>query len=97
MGPRTRHKISDLTSRPVPELRGVLRELVRGMRTVPNGELPELDAKIRKFESRSGFNSQTLLARVKSGEQRETWEVCEWLLLLDLRESIAALRSSSPR
>jgi len=97
MGARKKFKVSDLTSRPVPEQRQALEELVRDSRSLPNGEVTELDAKIRAYEDRFGFDSKTLLERVKSGEQRETWDICQWMMTLELRDSIAAKRPAPPR
>jgi hypothetical protein len=41
-------------------------------------------ARIRTFESRYEMTSSQLLERLKSGEERETAEIAEWLFLLQL-------------
>ena len=53
-----------------------------------NGELAALDARIARFEQIYEMSSETLLARMRSREQRETNEICTWLMLLDLRDRV---------
>ena len=53
-----------------------------------NGELDAINARIARLEQIYEMSSETLLARMRSREQRETNEICTWLMLLDLRKRV---------
>jgi len=75
-----------------PEARAErLREFVAATRQPPNGELAEAEAEIRTFEQRAGVDSDTMRREVSEGRRPETWDVCEWLLLLEERDRLASL------
>jgi hypothetical protein len=86
-------RLSDLAKLGAKEQETRLRNLVGATRRAPNGELGDLDARIRAHESRAGYDSETLRRRLLSGDEAETPEVCDWLMLLDLRERIASVVS----
>lgn len=86
-------RMSELAELGPSEKESRLRALVDASRRPPNGELRDLDAKIRQHEEAAGFDSTTLRQRLASGEQSETAIVCDWLMLLDLRERIASVAS----
>ena len=88
-------KLSDLEALAPEERDRRLDELVRSTTRGPNGEVAALDAQIEALERRHGFDSATLRRRLAAGEQSETPEVCDWLMLLDLRERIASVASRS--
>jgi len=72
-----------------------LGELVQATRLPVNGELATVDAALRGYEQRHGFDSETMRRRLTSGELSESTDVCEWLMLLNLRNRLASLASRS--
>lgn len=84
-----RLRLSELRDLPDVERSAKLRSLVEATRRPPNGEVARLDARIREREQEHGFSSAELRCRLAQGTVRETPAVCEWLMLLDLREHIA--------
>lgn len=68
-----------------------MAELVRVMRSEPNGEIADVDAQIRDFERRYELRSELMKAELAAGTRRETGEICRWLMLLKLRDRLASL------
>jgi hypothetical protein len=66
------------------------RELGTAARGKPNGELRDVDSRIHAFETRFGVDSATLRSEVASGKRPETWDVCQWLMLLQERDRLVA-------
>jgi len=66
----------------------LLSELVRDARTPPNGEAKEIDAEIRVFEQRYEMTSAQMVERLTGGQQRETFDICNWLMLLEVRDRL---------
>lgn len=78
-------------SRMTPESRASAElEMARAVRSRPNGEIKDLDAIVRGFEQKYGFDSETMKRRLDGGSLRETTDICEWLLNLKLREHVLA-------
>lgn len=71
------------------------RKMVEASRQPVNGELRALAAKIRRLEQRYEVTSEKMREQVASGERRETWEVCQWLMLLSDRDRLAERRQRS--
>jgi exonuclease VII small subunit len=67
-----------------------VKELVRAVNSMPNGEILDLDRQIRDYEEKFKLSSDALRHELAQGKRQETWEVCKWLLLLDQRDLIAA-------
>lgn len=67
------------------EFQAQVATLARAQREAREKGSPSLEARIRAFERRYEMTSEHLLARLRSGEQRETAEICEWLVLLAAR------------
>ena len=63
----------------------------------PNGAVRRTEAQIAAYEEKFGFPSEALADKLSAKEIQESWEVCEWLLLLDRRERFAKSRASSSR
>lgn len=61
-----------------------------------NGELVEVARKIDAYERRFGFSSAEMRAKLDAGELAETSEVCDWLMLLDLRSCIGTGGGQKP-
>jgi len=81
-----RVKLSDVAVMTPEELRAEAKALVRAQDEARERGSPSLDARIRRYEVRYEMTSDELRRRIRSGEQRETAEICEWLLLLAARE-----------
>jgi len=64
--------------------------LVDGSRAAREKGSPSLERRIRAFEMRYEMTSDELRRRLASGDQAETAEICEWLLLLAAREGRVA-------
>ncbi|HEU4544645.1 MAG TPA: hypothetical protein VFR23_26195 [Jiangellaceae bacterium] len=87
-------RLSELERLQPGEKEAKLRALVGAARQPPNGELRRLDMRIGEHEQRAGFGSAVLREKLTSGEVVETADVCDWLMLLELREGIG---TSVPR
>jgi hypothetical protein len=81
----TRVKLSSLAGLSDEELRGVVARLHQAADRRPNGELERVCARIRAYEQKYDVTSETMRHEVGDGLRRETSDVCQWLLLLDLR------------
>ena len=66
------------------------RELGTATRGKPNGEVRDVDQRIHAFEARFGIDSETLRNEVTSGARAETWDFCQWLMLLQERDRLVA-------
>ena len=77
-------RINDLSAMRAEEREGVLKQLAKDAAALPNGQRDSVLAKVRSFEERYEFSSASLLERLKSGSQRETAEIAEWLFCLKL-------------
>src|SRR5438132_10033559 len=89
------YRLTDWSKKTPAEREQILRELVQAVNQPPNGELAELDAEVRAFETRLGMDSETMRARLDAGEIEETLDLCKWLMALRLRDEIAALSARS--
>ena len=64
---------------------------LRSVVPVPSAEkLAELDAEIKAFEAKHGFDSTEMRARLNSRALEETSDVCDWLIALDLRARLGS-------
>jgi len=78
---------------------------------LPASVLREIDENIRLSEANTGMTLclainygartelvdavRTLAQQVKAGQRQETWDVCQWLMLVRLREQLAPGRARS--
>lgn len=88
-------KIAELGTMEPDKRTRVLTSLVRATREAPNGEVRQLEERIERFEREFDMSSHAMRHSLAQGEIRETTEVCEWLMLLDLRDRIASLSACS--
>jgi predicted neutral ceramidase superfamily lipid hydrolase len=65
-----------------------LAELARAAFEPANGELDEVRAKVSEFEARYEMTSDRMLEKLRQGELAETSDVCDWLVLLKMREQL---------
>jgi hypothetical protein len=70
-----------------------LSSLAREERRAPNGEVEDIEERIRAFERRYELDSETMREEVSTGARAETWDLCQWLMLLDVRDRLAAART----
>lgn len=72
-----------------------MRRLARVAKSAPNGELKDLDAQIFALEEQHGITSAQLRTELAQGLRKETWEICQWLMLLDQRGLLGARKARS--
>jgi len=53
-----------------------------------NGELEELDRRIASFERVYEVSSETMQQELLNGRRKETAEIGQWLLLIELRNRV---------
>jgi hypothetical protein len=70
-------------------------ELLSATRAPAGSQLEAIDARVREFESVFGMSSETMRARLANGSLQETDAVCRWLMILAVRDRIAAHASRS--
>lgn len=68
---------------------------MRAATSQPNGEARDLDQQIHAFEAKFGLSSEELRRELAQGERDESWEVCNWLMLLDQRDLLGARSARS--
>lgn len=81
-----------------PEVRAQrIAELVDATRGKPNGEISAINEQIRNFERRYETSSASLRSELTAGKRHETAEICQWLMLLKLRDRLAAVETRSSK
>lgn len=81
-----RVRLSELANMSPAEFREATAALLRASHHTRAHGSPSLERRIRAFEVRYEMSSEELYRRLAKGEQRETADICEWLLLLAARE-----------
>lgn len=66
----------------------LLSELIEAAYQPPNGEVESLDRRIREYELRYEVSSKRMREELSNGTRKETAEICDWLMLLHLREQV---------
>jgi hypothetical protein len=90
-------RLADLAGISREEIEARLTPLSAGLDSPLNGELEELNSRIGAFEDAYQMDSERMRTRVTSGEMSETADVCQWLILVKLRDRIARKQSCSSR
>lgn len=72
----------------------VLSKAARALGSTPNEALRKTRERIVRFERTHGFDSEQMKSRLASGEIKETRDVCDWLMLLNLAEHLGAVINS---
>lgn len=88
-------KTSDLKKLSPEQQDEAMRSLIRVARGQPNGEIKELEEQIHSLELKHGLSSDDLRHELAQGKRKESWEICQWLMLLDQRD-LAASDEASP-
>lgn len=89
-------KHSDLKKLSPEQQDEAMRQLVKVARSEPNGELKDLEVQIQAFELKHGLSSNDLRHELALGRRKESWEICQWLMLLDQRDLLGS-RQTQPR
>lgn len=82
-------KMAEFATMARPEQDSLLREMVQATTEPPNGECAAVDGEIRAFEQRFKMDSETMREQVRSGALAESWDICQWLMALNLRDLLA--------
>ncbi len=72
-----------------------LRAMVRTARSIPNGELKEIEARLEALEALHGVTSSQLQQELAQGKRAETWEICDWLMLISKRDLLIGSQQAS--
>lgn len=75
--------LNDFTS---SNYKNILDECTKLTSAPLNGEIKELDSKILYFEEKYKTNSEKMRKLIKSGEQSETNDICDWLMCLNKKD-----------
>jgi hypothetical protein len=81
-------RVHGLSSKPAE-----LNELIRVVRSEPNGEIAMVERQIAAFETKYGMSSAEVIDRVERGEVGETVEIGAWLMSLRLKEYLASVKA----
>jgi hypothetical protein len=57
------------------------KEWVSVSKKPPNGQLTAVEAKLRAFEHRYEMSTETMRAKFKTGELKDTADISQWLIL----------------
>ncbi len=81
-------KLSEVALLPAERKSQVLSDFVR-VSSEANGELKELDRRIAAFERVYETTSENMQAELTSGVRKETAEICQWLMLIELQKRVS--------
>ena len=82
-------RLADLDAMTVEKRDEVLGRLVREAMGPENGQLALVDARVKVFEHRYELSSDELLERLRTGLQKETADVAQWLFWLQVQRRCA--------
>jgi hypothetical protein len=82
-------RLADLDGMTTEERDQLLGQLVNEATGPANGQLALVASRVRALEQRYEMSSEELLGRLRSGEQRETAEIAEWLFWLQVQRRCA--------
>jgi hypothetical protein len=88
-------KNSDLKKMSPDQQDEAMQNLVKVARGKPNGELKDLDVQIHAFELKHQLSSDELRHELAQGKRKESWEICQWLMLLDQRDLLGSRKARS--
>ncbi len=82
-------KFRDLRNLSEEELESRFREILHGAATGdPTETLSQVETEIKVLEERLGAKAEAVLEDLKAGRCRETWEVCQLLMLMSRRDRL---------
>lgn len=93
-GAAAKVRLSDLARMTADNRGEALRSLVQATMSEPSDSLGELEQRIEEYEGRLGVDSVTLQRELTEGRRVETTDVCDWLILIAMRDRLRAHRSS---
>jgi hypothetical protein len=81
-------KLAEYGKLPRPEQDKKLREMLAATKQ-PSNDVEALNEEISVFEQRYEVASDRMRSDLRRGKRQETWDVCQWLLTLNLRDRLA--------
>ncbi len=81
-------RMSELRKMSKEDRDAAIDRLVEAAYGPPNGQLEDIEARIREFEFRYETSSERMRKELLGGERKETADIASWLMLLRLRENI---------
>lgn len=81
-------KMSEFRTMSEEEREEAVGRLVEAAYGPPNGQVEDLETRIRKFEFRYETSSERMREELLRGQRKETADIASWLMLLKLRENI---------
>lgn len=88
-------KDSDLRAMSAGERENAGAKLIAATQQPDSGKVRELDEQIRACEAQHGIDSATMRQRVRARVLSESWEICQWLMLLNRRALLVTLASTT--
>ena len=88
-------RLSTLRSLSEHERDAVINDLMQAALAAPNGEIEEVSQQITVFEERLGVRAATLHSDLDQGLCQETWDICQLLMLINLRDQLLQARAPS--
>ncbi len=79
--------LSRLTALPDHEREAALARLA-GRGVMPNGEIVAMQARIAVFEAKHQMTTETLRAKLRCGDVKESAEISQWLFLADVLHDV---------
>lgn len=86
-------RLSEFAGHSAAEQEDRLADLTRGCFEPLNGDVQDLNRRIAGYETRYEMSSVTMLTLYEKQDLRETEDVCDWLMLLRLRERLGVKTS----
>ena len=78
-------RLADLDGMTAQERDQLMGQLVNEATGPANGQLALVAARVKVFERRYEMSSDDLLERLRTGQQRETAEIAQWLFWLQVQ------------
>ncbi len=85
-------RLNDLRHMSEEDREEEFRQLVEAAsQPVKQSDIDELTDKLNIYEERYGITSEEIAARIGSGQIKETFDICKWLMLAALVRSMKQL------
>ena len=78
----------DLRGKSEAEYTALAKRIAEAARQPPNGEVKQIDGRIKEFEHVFSMTSTEFRQRIANGSIEETMEVNRWWMLLELRDGL---------
>lgn len=81
-------KMSEFRGMSEEDREAAIGRLVEAAYGPPNGQVEDIEARIKEFEFRYETSSKRMREELSRGQRKETADIASWLMLLRLRENI---------